>query len=131
MRRFALILATALLMLAACSRDKADPAIQAVCKTRTQTQSSVSKTGTASADRYPAVINGLDAAIKVAPADIKPDFVKVRDVLKPFVDALVKANGDTEVAAKDPNYAAMTAAVGTKEATAAAKRVRAFYEDHC
>ena len=124
-------LAVALLALAACADKKVDPAIAAVCSTRARTQSAVNSSSTASVDQYPEVIKGLEDAIKVAPADIRDDFIRVHDVLKPFVQALVAAGGNTEVAAQDPNYAAMVAAVGTKSATAAAKRIRAFYADHC
>jgi hypothetical protein len=102
-----------------------------VCDTRSRTQSAVNSSSTASVDQYPEVIRGLEDAIKVAPAGIKADFVTVHDVLKPFVDALVKANGNTEVAARDPNYASIVAAVGTKSATTAARRIRNFYADHC
>ena len=116
----------------ACSSgDKPDPAIAAVCRTRDQTQLAVNASATVPVAQYPEIILGLESAIKVAPADIRVDFVTVHDVLKPFVDALVKANGDQTVAAQDPSFQQIVAAVSTKKATAAGVRVRKYYAKHC
>jgi len=130
-RSLQVALAVALLTFGGCSDNKEDPAIAAVCQTREQTQSAVDNSKPVSIEQYPEVIKGLEAAIEVAPNDIRDDFVVVHDVLKPFVDALVKAGGDTNVAAQDPGYAAIVDAVGTNKATAAGQHIQDYYSDHC
>ena len=105
-------------------------AIRAVCGTRDKTQIAINETTPVGIDQYPKIIEGLAAAIKVAPADIRPDFVLVHRVLKPFVEALVKA-GDAQVAAQDPAFQKLAADIGTKEATTAANDIAAYYDKHC
>ena len=130
-RSLQVALAVALLALGGCSDKKKDPAIAAVCETRDQTQSAVDSSNGVSVEQYPEVIKGLEDAIAVAPADIREEFVTVHEVLKPFVDALVKAGGDTNVAAQDPGYAAIVSGVGTEKATKAGERIKDYYAEHC
>lgn len=130
-RSLQVALALALVTLGGCSDKNKDPAIAAVCETRAQTQSAVDTSKPVSTEQYPEVIKGLEAAIEVAPAAIRDAFVTVHEVLKPFVDALVRAGGDTNVAAQDPNYAAIVAGVGTEKATEAGERIKDYYADNC
>ena len=125
-------LVVALFVGGACaSNSNENDAAKAVCKTRADTQIAINTTTAVGVEQYPKIIRGLEAAIKVAPSDIKPDFVRVHAVLKPFVEALVKANGDQSAAAQDPDFQKLVNDVGTKAANRSAARIRAYYDDHC
>ncbi|MEY2468398.1 MAG: hypothetical protein QOF21_1096 [Actinomycetota bacterium] len=124
------VVALASLVGGACSSGDGDDASKAVCATRDKTQMATNGQPVA-LDQYPEIVDGLQQAAKVAPAGIKSDFLRVHKVLKPFVEALIKANGDSEAAAQDPEFQKLMGAVSTKAANASAARIRKYYEKHC
>lgn len=126
-------LAFALLGGAACSnKPKADDpnAVAAVCATRTRVETGMTN-GKASVAQFIEVVRGLETAVKVAPKSIKPAFETTRVIFTPFVNALIREQGDAEKATVDKQYIAALEEVGREEAERASANVRSFYATRC
>ena len=91
-------------------------------------QAAASNNGTVD---YSDVAAGLRKAASGAPEEIKADFTILADALGPYLQTFEDAKGDYMALAQDPAFVEASKKLAASEYTEAARRVNAWFTDHC